>query len=171
MRILPVLFLAAFSQSLAACVTNALDGETDLYASNCGSACSSPSPKNSVDSQIVTIRQDQGGLIIGYSMAMMKLRDSGTKVKFAGRCDSACTIYLALPPEQTCITRGAMFGFHAPSAATREASLIAQDYLLESYPDWVKAWITSRGGLSGKLITMDYAYASQFLDRCGQVLT
>ena len=109
--------------------------------------------------------------MIAYSVEMLKLRESGTKVKFAGRCDSACTVYLSLPRDQTCITRGAVFGFHAPAAATPETSLIAQDYLLERYPEWVKTWIASRGGLSRKLITMDYAYASKFLDRCDQVLT
>lgn len=109
--------------------------------------------------------------MIGYSVAMLKLQESGTKVKFAGRCDSACTVYLALPRDQICITPGAAFGFHAPHAATPEASRVAQDYLLERYPEWVKTWIAGRGGLSGKLITMDYAYASKFLDRCDQVLT
>ena len=99
---------------------------------------------------------------------MMKLRDSGAKLKFAGRCDSACTIYLALPRSQTCITPDALFGFHAPFAATPEASSLAQNYLLENYPDWVKSWIASRGGLSKEIVTMDYAYASKFLDRCDQ---
>ncbi len=107
--------------------------------------------------------------MIDYLVQMMKWRQSGTKVKFAGRCDSACTIYLSLPRDQTCITRGATFGFHAPKAAAPEASRIAHDYLLTRYPEWVKTWIASRGGLSRKLITMDYGYASQFLDRCDHV--
>ena len=106
--------------------------------------------------------------MVSYALQMMKLRDNGAKLKFAGRCDSACTIYLALPRNQTCITPDASFGFHAPSAATPQASLLAQDYLLETYPSWVKSWIASRGGLSKEIMTMDYAYASQFLDRCDQ---
>lgn len=159
MRILPVLFLAAFSQNLTACVPKSLDGPTDL----------SVAPRS--DSKGITVRGDRGGLMTGYSMKMMKLRDRGTKVRFAGRCDSACTLYLALPRDQTCIAPGAKFRFHAPSAATRKASLTARDYLLESYPRWVKAWIRSKGGLSRNIITMDYAYARRFLNPCDRVLT
>ena len=107
--------------------------------------------------------------MLGYSVQMMKWRDSGTTVKFTGPCASACTIYLALPRDQICITRGATFGFHGPYSATPDASRIAQAYLLEHYPEWVKTWIVGRGGLSGEIITMDYAYASKFLMRCDQL--
>ena len=135
---------------------------------NCSSGCTLSIPRGLAEPRVIAVRDDRGGLVINYALQMMKFRDSGTKLKFTGRCDSACTIYLALPRNQTCISPGALFGFHAPFAATPEASHLAQDYLLESYPEWVKSWIANRGGLSKNIMTMDYSYASKFLDKCDQ---
>ena len=130
--------------------------------------CTSPISKGLGEPQVMMVRDDRGGRVINYTLQMMKFRDSGTKLEFTGRCDSACTIYLALPRNQTCIGAGASFGFHAPLAATPVASQRAQDYLLENYPEWVKSWIVDKGGLTKDIMTMDYSYASRFLDRCDQ---
>jgi hypothetical protein len=43
---------------------------------------------------------------------------------------------------------------------------MAQVYLMRKYPGWVKSWIARNGGLSGRLVTMNYSYASKFLRRC-----
>jgi len=114
----------------------------------------------------ITIRYDRGGYVVRYAMKMMKLKASGTNVRFAGRCDSACTLYLALPRSQTCVAPGASFRFHAPSAASTHAVKVAQSYMMKSYPGWVRSWIRSRGGLSRTLITMDYSYARSFIKTC-----
>ena len=135
---------------------------------DCSAGCTSSISTGLAEPQVIAVRDDRGGRVINYALQMMKFRDSGTKLKFTGRCDSACTIYLALPRDQTCISPGALFGFHAPFAATPEASQRAQDYLLENYPEWVKSWIADRGGLTKDIMTMDYSYASRFLDRCDQ---
>ncbi len=115
-----------------------------------------------------TIRQDNGGMLIKYALQTATLQESGQQVKFAGRCDSACTLYLSLPEEQTCVTTRATFGFHLPKAATAEASLSAQAYLMGRYPDWVKSWIEENGGLSPELMVMDYRYASKFITPCNE---
>jgi hypothetical protein len=95
------------------------------------------------------------------------LKQSGKPVQFAGSCLSACTIYLALPPSQTCISPGASFGFHAPYGSTPSGNRMARMYMLKTYPGWVRSWISSRGGLSSRVITMNYAYASKFMKPCG----
>jgi hypothetical protein len=117
--------------------------------------------------EIVTVRNDRGGYVVDYAMLILKLQENNTAVRFSGRCDSACTLYLALPQDQTCIAPGASFRFHSPRASTRQASRAAKTYMLKAYPEWVTAWIEARGGLSYKLKTMDYSYASKYLRPCG----
>src|SRR5215208_1268673 len=113
------------------------------------------------------IGSDRGGYVVQYALRMLKLKQSGKPVQFAGSCQSACTIYLALPPSQTCISRGASFGFHAPYGSTPSGNRMARMYMLKTYPGWVRSWISSRGGLSSRVITMNYAYASKFMKPCG----
>jgi hypothetical protein len=119
--------------------------------------------------QVVTVGNERGGYVVDYAIRMMKLQQNNTPVRFTGRCDSACTLYLALPPDQTCIARGASFRFHAPRASRQRASRAARAYMLNTYPEWVTTWIDAKGGLSGRLMTMDYSYASQHLRRCEEL--
>jgi hypothetical protein len=113
------------------------------------------------------IGSDRGGYVVEYALRMLKLKQSGKPVQFAGKCLSACTIYLALPPNQTCISSGASFGFHAPYGSSASGNRMAKTYMLKSYPSWVRNWINSQGGLSSRVITMNYRYASKFMKPCG----
>src|SRR5215207_5674562 len=113
------------------------------------------------------IGSDRGGYVVQYALRMLKLKQSGKPVQFAGSCQSACTIYLALPQSQTCISPGASFGFHAPYGSSPSGNRMARTYMLKTYPDWVRSWISSRGGLSNRVITMNYSYASKFMKPCG----
>ncbi len=115
----------------------------------------------------LTIRGDRGGQVIAYALRMKRLERSGGKVNFSGACDSACTLYLALPRHQTCVTPGASFGFHLPYGASREGNRIAANYLTRNYPGWVRSWIRAHGGLTHQIKTMDYSYARQYLPACG----
>jgi len=114
----------------------------------------------------LTIRGDRGGQVIQYALQMKRLERSGSKVRFAGRCDSACTLYLALPRSQTCVMSGATFGFHLPYGVSREGNRIAANYMMRNYPGWVKSWIRANGGLNGRIKTMSYSYARQYLPTC-----
>ena len=163
----PTVLLFSFN-FLSACSSGGPPSVDITERLDCSADCTSSISKGLAEPQVVAVRDDQGGRIIEYALQMMKFRDSGARLKFIGRCDSACTIYLALPRSQTCINSGASFGFHAPLAATPEASQLAQEYLLKNYPEWVKSWIAGRGGLTKNIMTMDYSYASKFLDRCDQ---
>lgn len=116
--------------------------------------------------EVVTIGNERGGYVVDYAARVLKLQESNAEVRFTGRCGSACTLYLALPQDQTCIAHGASFRFHAPSATSQYARRAAETYMLKTYPEWVTAWIDAQGGLSRKLMTMDYSYASQFLRPC-----
>jgi hypothetical protein len=114
----------------------------------------------------VTIRGDRGGQVIQYALQMKRMERSGSKVRFAGRCDSACTLYLALPRKQTCVMPGASFGFHLPYGASRDGNRIAASYMMRNYPGWVRSWIRANGGLGRGIKTMSYSYARQYLPTC-----
>jgi hypothetical protein len=115
----------------------------------------------------VQIAEDSGGEIIQYLLKQVQFRESHTQLQFTGRCDSACTLYLGLPASQLCLTQDAYFRFHLPIADDAQTVQDAARILLMKYPPWVKSWIKANHGLSTKLITMDYAYASHFLKPCG----
>src|SRR5687768_5708438 len=110
-----------------------------------------------------TIGNESGGYLMLHAMQMLEWKEQGTAIHFTGQCDSACTLYLALPDEQVCISEGASFRFHAPTASSDRAAKVALEYLLQSYPRWVNTWLLQMGGLSDELITMDYNYARQFM--------
>jgi hypothetical protein len=114
----------------------------------------------------VTIANNRGGYVVDYARQVHEWRRIGTRVRFAGRCESACTLYLALPASQTCIARGASFSFHAPRGGTPNLNRVMAIYMTSSYPGWVQSWLKSRGGLSRRLVTMNYQYASRFMRPC-----
>jgi hypothetical protein len=118
------------------------------------------------DQPAVSISNNSGGSIAVFALAAAEYLSVGTLVKFDGRCDSACTLFLGLPSKQTCINQGAFFRFHAPMGASARSERIAQEYLMKKYPGWVRSWINKQSGLSRNLITMDYNYASKFIQTC-----
>ena len=112
------------------------------------------------------VRNNPGGNVARFAIKAQQLRKQGTIVRFSGRCDSACTLYLGLPRSQMYITRGASFRFHAPYTRSGKTAQAAHRFMHASYPGWVRSWIASKGGMTRRLITMDYAYASNFLRQC-----
>jgi hypothetical protein len=118
-------------------------------------------PQNSL-----TINRDRGGYVLQYAVRMLQYKRAGTLLRFTGTCASACTLYLALPSRQTCITRNVAFHFHAPFGAGNNGNRAVQKYMIATYPAWVRRWISSRGGLSSATLSMDYAYASKHMKSC-----
>ena len=114
----------------------------------------------------LSIRGDRGGNVMTYALRMLKLKDSGKQVQFRGSCESACTLYLALPRNRVCVTPQASFNFHLPYGASASGNRAAASYMLRQYPGWVRSWINSKGGLSSRMISMKYAHASKFLPTC-----
>ena len=114
----------------------------------------------------ISISGDRGGYVVVYALRMLKLKQSGRQVQFRGSCNSACTLYLALPPRQVCVAPQTSFNFHLPYGASASGNMAAASYMLRSYPSWVRSWIRSKGGLSGRMISMNYTHASKFLPTC-----
>ncbi len=113
-----------------------------------------------------TIRFDRGGYVLQYALAMKKLERSRGRVRFAGRCDSACTIYLGLPKSQLCATPASAFGFHLPYGGSARANKMAKNYMLRSYPSWVRSWLNANGGLTTRIKVMRYADVRGHLPQC-----
>lgn len=107
-----------------------------------------------------------GGNLVEYARQVSVLRSEGAPVQFIGRCGSACTLYLTLPTSQVCLWPGARFEFHAAYGASRDFNRWGSEYMMDRYPQWVQTWIRSRGGLTNELLSMSYAYASQFVPAC-----
>ena len=114
----------------------------------------------------VTILGDRGGHMLEYAIKLKQLRQAGSNIRFAGRCDSACTLYLSIPRKLTCVTPGASFGFHLPYGSSANGNRVAAEYMMNKYPGWVRGWIASHGGLTHTIKTMGYSYASRHLPTC-----
>lgn len=114
----------------------------------------------------VSIYGNSGGSIGTFARQSLYYKSSHTKLRFTGRCDSACTLFLALPRSQTCLSAGAVFRFHSPIANNSRMASLAHRYMMAKYPPWVRSYIKRSGGLTHRLITMDSRYASRYMSRC-----
>ena len=122
----------------------------------------------SASSSHMTVRRDRGGSLVHYAKRTERLRNRNQVVRFAGRCESACTLYLSLPRSQTCLLPGATFGFHKPYGGNMRQNAEASRFMMASYPGWVRDWVNARGGLSTSMKVMSSAYASQYIPQCGK---
>jgi len=117
------------------------------------------------------ISDDVGGRIGAYVEQYSQVKQNGERVVIDGTCLSACTLVLGIVPrDRICVTRRAMLGFHAawmpgpegkpiPSSAGTQA-------LWELYPQHVKRWISSRGGLSAKMVFLRGKELSAMYPEC-----
>lgn len=117
-----------------------------------------------------TIRYDQGGKIVRYALDVARTRRLGQTVRFSGRCDSACTLYLSLPENQICLMPGASFGFHAPYGSSTHQNEMARDYMMKKYPQWVRDWLAENGGLKANIRRIGHATARKHVRACKDVI-
>src|SRR6186997_400846 len=108
-------------------------------------------------SATMRISDDVGGRIGAYVDQYAEVRKSGERVVIDGACLSACTLVLGIVPRnRICVTRRAMLGFHAawmPGANGKPVpSAVGTQALWDLYPQNVRRWISSRGGLSSKMM-------------------
>lgn len=111
------------------------------------------------DAAQIRIKQDAGGLIANHVRAFEEVRDGGHEVIIDGPCFSACTLVLGMiPHERLCVTRRARLGFHGAWAYAPDGSKVMSEsgtaQLMRIYPDPVRRWISSKGGLSGRMMIL-----------------
>ncbi len=121
----------------------------------------------------MTITENGGGLMVVFDTKANEMASTGEYVQFAGPCASGCTFFLRL--SKICITPEARFGFHAafnfvPTWRDHQYAQItnqgATRMMFAQYPDWVQDWIRDNGGLTPKMIWMDFETAKQHVKVC-----
>jgi hypothetical protein len=112
---------------------------------------------------VVVIRHDEGGIIRLYVERYKLLKDRFFIID--GDCNSACTLVLTKAPDLICATPRARFNFHAAySIETGAYASVATKYLMDAYPERVRAWINANGGLRTKeWLTVK---ATMFVNKC-----
>jgi len=127
-------------------------------------ACVSQQEKTSGNVRV--INDNPGGVLVNYAITRLDLQERGSQVRFAGYCDSACTLLLALPNNKLCVEPSASFGFHRPYGSTKRGNKEAERYLVSQYPEWVKTWISSQGGLQDEINRMPFEKVSAHIRPC-----
>ena len=107
----------------------------------------------------VRILSSPGGQVGPFLDLFEEVRASGERVVIDGPCLSACTLVLSMiPSERICVTRRAIFGFHAARSIDRRGRTYAEpeasQLVLEAYPAPVRVWIQRRGGLTSRLLLL-----------------
>jgi len=126
-------------------------------------------PQNANAMMVIT--DDIGGRIGKYVEAYQNARQSGELVVIDGVCLSACTLVLGIVPvDRICITRRATLGFHAawlPGPQGRPVhSEAGTQALWDYYPPHVRRWISSRGGLSLKMLYLRGSELAAMYPQC-----
>jgi hypothetical protein len=103
---------------------------------------------------------DFGGSVVAYAL---QARET-TEARIEGICASACTLFLSV--EDLCVGPSARFLFHAAYGAAPDMNEWATEYLLRSYPEWVREWIASEGGLSETILELPPELIRQHLKEC-----
>jgi hypothetical protein len=108
----------------------------------------------------VRITSDPGGEVLSYVNKYREMRTSGEHLVIDGPCLSACTLFTAfVPPNQVCVTRRAILGFHAASyyddarrsmVPTRAGTRL----VMRMYPAAIRHWIEQHGGLTPRIMKM-----------------
>jgi len=128
----------------------------------------------STASALVRIKDDPGGQIGPYLEALVALRGSGEKVAIDGACLSACTMVLGvIPRDRICVTPRARLGFHAAWHPTENGivtSRAATKLLMDIYPEHVRSWIRSHGGLSRRLLVLSGPELAAMYPTCGETI-
>jgi hypothetical protein len=107
----------------------------------------------------VRILSSPGGQVGPFLDLFEEVRASGERVVIDGPCLSACTLVLSMiPSDRICVTRRAIFGFHAARSIDRRGKTYAEpeasQLVLEAYPAPVRVWIERRGGLTSRLLLL-----------------
>src|ERR1700746_1025891 len=105
----------------------------------------------------VRIGDDGGGQIGAYLTKYRALRASGERVEIDGTCASACTMLLGIVPRnRICITPRASLVFHSAWDMEGDQTVASEGnrILWSTYPESVRRWIKSHGGLHSQTITL-----------------
>ena len=107
---------------------------------------------------VVNVIYDGGGLPMPRAATIKQMTRVGTTVRIEGRCNSACTMYLAVP--NVCVAPDAVLGFHSAwsvHATDRMYIGVINQFVSRHYPDNLKS-----------LFLSDYSKSVEFTYLTGQ---
>ena len=119
----------------------------------------------------VRIEASPGGEATSFIYFFEALRQTHERVVIDGPCFSACTLVLiVIPRGRICVTRRAVFGFHAAKAIDRygreyPAPEVTRE-VADAYPPPVRNWIARHGGLTGTPIFLSGRQLADMYPRC-----
>lgn len=121
--------------------------------------------------ETIVVGDDMGGDLGLYEVRLGVYRSLGIKVRIDGACASACTILTRLPVDQVCATKRGRLLLHrirpAGGAAVAPGRIDDENVrLLNSYPDGIRTWIESHGGLTDRLLDMPPQALAKAIGRC-----
>lgn len=105
----------------------------------------------------VRIADDTGGQIGAYLAKYRALKASGERVEIDGTCASACTMLLGIiPHNRICVTPRASLVFHSAWDMEGDKAVASEGnrILWSTYPESVRRWIKSHGGLYSQMIIL-----------------
>ena len=105
----------------------------------------------------VRIADDSGGQIGAYLAKYRTLKASGERVQIDGTCASACTMVLGIiPRNRICVTPHASLVFHRAwdMEGDKVVSADGNRILWSTYPESIRRWIKSHGGLHSQMIIL-----------------
>jgi hypothetical protein len=105
----------------------------------------------------VRIADDAGGQIGAYLAKYRALKASGERVEIDGTCASACTMLLGIiPRNRICVTPRASLVFHSAWDMEGDKAVVSEGnrILWSTYPENVRRWIKSHGGLYSQMIIL-----------------
>jgi len=121
--------------------------------------CALALPANSIPHPgTIVITDDGGGVVSDYMKFYQRIELSGVPVRIEGMCVSACTLVLALPPSQVCVTERASFGFHLATINDIPQPELTNVLIHRFYPPAVQKWIADYVAKNGELTVDHVAY-------------
>jgi hypothetical protein len=117
----------------------------------------------------VRIANDTGGQIGPYLAKYRALKASGERVEIDGTCASACTMLLGIVPRnRICVTPRASLVFHSAwdTQGDQAVSADGNRILWSTYPESLRRWIRSHGGLHSQTITLSGPELAAMFSAC-----
>ena len=119
----------------------------------------------------VRIEASPGGEATSFIHFFEVLRQTHERVVIDGPCFSACTLVLiVIPKSRICVTRRAVFGFHAAKAIDQygreyPAPEVTRE-VADAYPTPIRNWIGRHGGLTRAPIFLSGRQLADMYPRC-----
>jgi hypothetical protein len=98
--------------------------------------------------QKTVLYEERGGRIVDHWERWKALAAEGGEVEIRGPCWSACTLIMAhVPRERLCFDEHAELNFHQTVRPSGEPSMEASQWMVDQYPDDIREWIKTMGGV------------------------